>query len=174
MSTYTRPASALATEPQKKFVRDLLAERVSDDFGTIDFDTLSSYRAHNLIDTLLARPKVATTAPAQAPVASPAVPEGYYALHIARDAQKTSFFKVSAPTEGRWAGRVFLAQLASDNEWPVKGARRGMVMAEIAKDYHAAGARFGRRIGRCCRCHRTLTDDKSRANGIGPECAGKF
>jgi hypothetical protein len=31
----------------------------------------------------------------------------------------------------------------------------------------------GRLVGRCCRCHRTLTDPVSIAAGIGPECVTK-
>jgi len=33
-----------------------------------------------------------------------------------------------------------------------------------------AGPRYGRLIGDCCRCGRQLTDETSRALGIGPVC----
>jgi len=33
--------------------------------------------------------------------------------------------------------------------------------------------RYGRQIGRCCLCHRTLTDLPSRQAGIGPVCAAR-
>lgn len=33
---------------------------------------------------------------------------------------------------------------------------------------------FGALYGVCCRCGRTLTDEESIANGIGPICASKF
>ncbi len=38
----------------------------------------------------------------------------------------------------------------------------------------AAMAAYGREIGRCGRCHRSLTDEVSRSEGIGPECAKKL
>lgn len=34
--------------------------------------------------------------------------------------------------------------------------------------------KFGKVYGICCMCGRTLTDEESIANGIGPVCAGKF
>jgi hypothetical protein len=34
-------------------------------------------------------------------------------------------------------------------------------------------AAFGKLYGQCCVCGRTLTDEVSIANGIGPVCAGK-
>ena len=176
MSTtnYRTTRSALATDRQKAFLRTLLAERVCDDFSVIDFDSLSSHRAHNLIDVLMARPRIAAPATTGSLIEDPTVPAGHYALHIEGDANDVSFFEVDCPTEGRWAGRVFVSQLASDTRYPVRGARRAMVLAKIAEDHRAAGLRYGQLIGRCCRCHRTLTDDESRAAGIGPDCAGRF
>lgn len=41
--------------------------------------------------------------------------------------------------------------------------------AELAE----ATARFGREIGKCGRCGRHLTDEASRARGLGAECASK-
>jgi hypothetical protein len=37
-----------------------------------------------------------------------------------------------------------------------------------------AGPRYGREIGRCYRCNRTLTDAVSRSLGIGPDCRSKI
>lgn len=63
---------------------------------------------------------------------------------------------------------------ASDDLFPVKGKEhRDEVIAAIAADPPAASARFGQEIGRCGRCNRTLTDETSRAMGIGPVCATK-
>jgi hypothetical protein len=33
---------------------------------------------------------------------------------------------------------------------------------------------FGKLYGVCCRCGRTLTDERSIADGIGPDCAGRL
>lgn len=40
-------------------------------------------------------------------------------------------------------------------------------------DPRAAMARYGQELGSCGRCGRVLTNDESRAMGIGPECAKK-
>lgn len=84
------------------------------------------------------------------------------------------FFKVDCPTEGRWAGYVFVKQMASDTEYPVRGTRRGVVLDTIAADPQAASVRYGQEIGACGVCGRTLTDEDSRTRGIGPICADKM
>ena len=106
---------------------------------------------------------------AQAPVLD--VPAGRYAVEIDG---RLGFFKVDRPT-GRWAGYyVFVKQMASDTEYPVRGPRRGVVLDAIAADPQAASVRYGREIGACGVCGRTLTDEDSRARGIGPICADKM
>ena len=99
------------------------------------------------------------------------VPAGRYAVEING---KLGFFKVDRPTEGRWAGYVFVKQMASDTEYPVRGFRRGAVLDVIAVDPQAASLRYGQEIGACGVCGRTLTDEDSRARGIGPICADKM
>ena len=43
-------------------------------------------------------------------------------------------------------------------------------IAEIAADPVEALVRYGKLIGACGYCGRTLTDEQSRADGVGPEC----
>lgn len=102
-------------------------------------------------------------------------PPGRYAILTpwAGDAGKLHFFKIDAPTEGRWKGYVFVKEMASDTEYPVKGERGVQVIDEIAKDARGAMLTYGREIGKCGHCGRTLTDEESRAYGIGPICRGK-
>lgn len=101
----------------------------------------------------------------------PRVAKGYYALET-DDGIK--FYKVDRPTEGKWAGYTFLSAQASDDFWPIKNRdQKRAILESIAADPAEAGARYGREIGRCWKCHRTLTDATSRANGIGPDCANK-
>lgn len=65
---------------------------------------------------------------------------------------------------------TFVDVWASDARWPVKSiSERIRVLESIAADPDA-GPRFGREIGSCYRCGRTLTDDISRSLGIGPDC----
>jgi hypothetical protein len=40
-------------------------------------------------------------------------------------------------------------------------------------DIRTAAYRYGQELGYCCRCGRHLTDEDSRAAGIGPDCASK-
>lgn len=84
------------------------------------------------------------------------------------------FYKMDVPTEGRWKGYVFVHVQASDEWWSVKSrATREDVINLIAKDPEAAMLAYGREIGKCGHCGRTLTDEDSRAAGIGPVCRRK-
>lgn len=102
----------------------------------------------------------------------PEVPAGRYAMP-AKDGH-LAFFRVSRPTEGQWAGMTFLTVQASDTEYPIRSAdARRAILTRIAEDPAAASLRYGREIGACGICGRTLTDEDSRARGIGPVCAEK-
>lgn len=113
------------------------------------------------------RPVGSTTA-----MPTPDVAAGRYAVEGLDGTLR--FYKVDRPTDGKWAGRTFVKVYASDNTWPVKGAYAHKVLHEIAQDPKAAMLRYGREIGACGHCGRTLTDETSRANGIGPVCAGRM
>jgi hypothetical protein len=111
----------------------------------------------------LAQAAAKTTAPAATEVA-----DGRYAVE-ANGVLK--FFKVK---NGRTPGMVFLDIQASDEWHSIRDrARRTSILAEIAKDPQAAMVRYGRELGICGRCGRTLTDEASRAAGIGPICIDK-
>lgn len=71
-------------------------------------------------------------------------------------------------------GRYYLRQVIG-GQGPVKVRMSPEAMIAIAKKIIAAGPkeamlRFGREIGSCGHCGRTLTNDESRAYGIGPVC----
>ena len=101
------------------------------------------------------------------------VPAGRYAL-VHPERSIIEFFSSTSPRSGKWAGRTFVNQQASDDKYPVRGARRDEVLARIAVDPQAAMIRYGHELGRCGNCGRTLTDEVSRAMGIGPDCAAKL
>jgi hypothetical protein len=102
------------------------------------------------------------------------VPAGRYAIRSA-DTGTVRFYRVDKPTKGRWAGRTFVKVQASDDLFPIYGAReRAEVLRAIAADVRAASVLYGRELGRCGVCGRTLTDEQSRAEGIGPVCASKL
>lgn len=98
-------------------------------------------------------------------------PEGRYAVMLPDS--KLHFFKVDKPTEGRWAGFVFVKEQASDEFYPVRGERRNEVLRTIAINPEGAMLAYGRHIGRCGHCGRTLTNEESRTVGIGPICRSK-
>jgi hypothetical protein len=125
-----------------------------------------------LIDALKEKAwKARETTPATTAAPLPEVPEAHYAVD--GEDGETKFYRVDRPTEGKWAGHTFLKVQASDDYYPIKGAAARTILAKIAADPEAAALRYGREIGRCCRCNRTLTDEASRAAGIGPDCANK-
>ena len=85
----------------------------------------------------------------------------------------TKFFRITEG-KGRWAGRTFIEAQASDDHFPVRNPeRRAEILKAIATNPLEAEQRYGRELGKCSRCGRTLTDETSRAYGIGPDCRNK-
>jgi hypothetical protein len=102
--------------------------------------------------------------------ATPVVPAGRYALV---HAEGIKFYRVTKG-KGRWEGRTFVEAQASDDHYPIRNPEsRNLILAAIAEDRLAAEQLYGRELGKCSRCGRTLTDETSRAYGIGPECRKK-
>lgn len=102
--------------------------------------------------------------------ATPAVEvaDGRYAVE---EDGALKFFKVK---NGRRAGFVFLDIQASDEWHSISNLTRiRSILGLIAVDAKAAMIRYGQELGECGHCGRTLTDEASRAAGIGPVCAGK-
>jgi len=99
---------------------------------------------------------------------APKVADGRYAVEH-EDTLK--FFKVK---NGRKPGYVFLDVQASDDWHSIRTPRRiHEILALIAADELTAARRYGQELGQCSRCGRTLTDETSRAYGIGPHCRNK-
>lgn len=155
-----------ATQKQMDYLRSLWRER-----GESPATNLSKNEASAEIQRLLGLPKVPTTsaAPALADV-----PAGRYAL---RDGDgSVRFYIVDKPLEGRWAGRTFVSRQASDDKYPVRNPTE---RANILEAIEHTGVKesmllYGKEIGSCGHCGRTLTNDESRAAGIGPICRGKM
>lgn len=100
------------------------------------------------------------------------LPAGYYAL---LNEDKWKFYRVTWGKDGsRWEGRAFLEIQASDDLHKISNPHtRNSIFERIAKDPKEAALQYGHQIGRCSVCNRTLTDEVSIANGIGPKCASK-
>jgi hypothetical protein len=115
--------------------------------------------------------------PAQDPVSNRLerhnVPAGRYAV-TGNDGQ-TVFVKVDTSIEGQWAGRIFVKVQAGDElhrtSRPAADALLGKIAADGVKE---AMLRYGREIGSCGHCGRTLTNEESRSIGVGPVCADKL
>lgn len=126
-------------------------------------------QASDAIGSALQEPKeklVDSTAP---PALAAEVPEGRYAVE---DGQTLRFIHVQRPTEGKWAGYLFMKEQASDEKFPIRNkGRRDMLLALIVEQgVHDCLARYGKELGHCGVCGRTLTDEQSRERGIGPVC----
>lgn len=172
-------ASERVTDRQVSFAMALIAERVLPNTQENAESTLvlrerveglTKKAASDFIGGLL-REKPIQVKPAPVAATLPEIPEGRYAIE---EAGAVKFYKVDAPTQGKWAGYVFVKVLASDVEYPIRDKdSRKRIIDTIAIDPQAASARYGQEIGACGICGRTLTDEESRARGIGPICAGK-
>lgn len=198
----TTPKSTPASEKSVTFLRKLVAERypsASEEY-VASVIAEGQARVSKAIKKLLDLPKVApapavrtnrypgkceecgTTVEAEAgvlaktddgqwevahkagecPVSEYPFPVGRYAVE--NEAGDLRFYVAS--TEG------FFVQ-ASDELHPVPTSARNAVIAKIAEDPEGASRQYGRSIGRCGRCNRTLTDETSRLAGLGPVCASK-
>lgn len=97
------------------------------------------------------------------------VPAGHYALDGTESAtNETVFYRVDHAKNGR----VYVKRIVGGRpEMNVRRDHVDPILARIvAAGVESAARRYGIEIGRCCRCNRLLTDDASRAAGIGPEC----
>jgi hypothetical protein len=101
---------------------------------------------------------------------------GHFALRAPADeGGVVKFYRVKLMTAGNWAGKVFVEAQASDDFHPVRSPETlTQVLTGILTDPHAAEELYGQELGQCYRCNRTLTDETSRALGIGRECRSKL
>lgn len=136
-----------------------------------DFTTLSGGRdgsASRVISELVKLPWVPRDqdSPFKAELAKLDVPNGRYAIPGNDGALR--FYSVKKGTY-----TTFVDVWASDAQYPIKAVPEKIrILQDIAADPDA-GPRFGREIGRCYVCGRTLTDETSRELGIGPICRDK-
>lgn len=87
-------------------------------------------------------------------------------------ANRTAFWAIVPST--RQAGRFWLRQvIGGAGAVYVRMSPEAMLAVgrKIAADPKSAMLRYGQELGECGHCGRTLTNDESRAAGIGPVCA---
>ena len=94
-----------------------------------------------------------------------------YELDFEREpAERVVFYRVDKPRGGPWEGRTFVSRQSSDNFHALPFKQAITVLEAIAADPIGALQLYGRLIGSCGVCHRTLTDPESIRFGIGPVC----
>jgi hypothetical protein len=137
-----------------------------DDF---DLKTLSKDQASRVITRLKELPWKPREMDSElfAPMWNLEVPSGRYA--IPGDDGALRFYSVKRLDD---PPRVYVDVWASDARWPIKAIPQRIEILKAIKEDPDAGPRFGREIGKCYVCGRTLTDETSRALGIGPVCRG--
>lgn len=112
------------------------------------------------------------------------VKDGYYAAKLGTDAHNDlKFFRVSRPTRGRYDGCIKVQWQMADRweecwvlwpsgkmSWYVDTFDVASYILTIISDPTGATRMYAKMIDKCCRCNTTLTDERSRHYGIGPEC----
>lgn len=192
-----------ATSGQISYLRDLVARKtpdMSEEFVQAVIDA-GFDRVSKALDTLRAKPDVATDTPARRinryagqcgncskPVEAGAgtvekVDGAWVVWHNEGDCFVVGSFPFP---DGYYAldhgdneisfyhcieGQVLA--VAGPDEWPQRQEAATRIVAEIAQDPRAASVLYGRKIERCGICHRRLSKKDSREAGIGPVCAGK-
>lgn len=105
----------------------------------------------------------------------PDVPEGHYAIPSLTGNNDLDFFRVDRPTEGGWKGKTYVKRVIGGK--PDKNIRfsqyREVLQTILNTGIQESGMMYADKIGRCYRCNRHLTDEESRARGLGPDCASK-
>lgn len=99
------------------------------------------------------------------------IPQGRYALRDAEDEGKVRFYYVKRYESG---AVLVYAQAGDDDHRLAKSAMRAVLQGIADAGITESLALYGQEIGVCGVCGRTLTDDESRARGIGPTCASKL
>lgn len=156
-----------ATDSQRDFLRSLCDERGLS--YTEMADGLGRWSMSNRIDWIMEQPQASNS---DAPDL-PDVPTGYYALDIAGEVR---FYRVEHGNEGtRWEGWTFVHRLyGAPGDWNrerVRGfAATNDVLELIAEDIESALRLFGREVAYCGVCGSPLSNEESRAYGIGPIC----
>lgn len=141
-----------ATERQLAFLQDLLSEREHSFDG--DLSDLHFGKASNMIEQLLQAPRTGKSAHG--------IRHGRYAFQPAEG--QAQFYRVGQN------GRIYVQ--AGPAEHPYNG-KLNEALEAIKADPQAHAALYGQLIGACGRCGLPLTDETSRAAGLGPICSSK-
>lgn len=99
------------------------------------------------------------------------VPVGRYALrNHGGAANDILFVHVERDDKGRYAGKTFVKQQLGPNVERMPMVRQRDALVRIAADPSGAAQLYGQKMGVCGVCGLALTNEESRAYGIGPVC----
>lgn len=171
-----------ATRRQVDYIKDLIDEREVElrpmDHRSdlkVAAENLTKSQASKWITRLKELPKRhPATVPQRGstPSIKSDVPAGHYA--VTGEDGTTDFYRVDRPTEGRWDGYIFVKLQLSDEYQNIPLRNAQTILDKIAADGpEQASKRYGKELGRCGVCNRTLTNNESIERGIGPVCAAK-
>jgi len=108
----------------------------------------------------------------------PDVTAGFYAVPSLTGNNDLDFFTVQVPAEGTWKGCLFVKRVLGghDPERVQQATAKAWLAVLMEHPSYPTSAKqlFGQEMGRCGECGRSLTDETSRARGIGPDCAAKY
>lgn len=181
-----------ASSAQVQYIRSLVSQRnisslseaqqlfLQERYGDVPFAHMSMLQASKIIDVLDALPRKSddrvptTVGGTHVPrIWETAVPQGRYAVE---EEGVLKFFHVDKPNEGRWSGYTFIKIRASDELYRVKDTARCQNILKLIeeKGIQLCMEDYGKMLGSCGNCGRTLTDPVSRELGIGPVCRGRL
>jgi hypothetical protein len=160
-----RPAAARpvrpATEGQINYLRALVAERDTpvdpECADRITAEVTGFELASRLIEQYKAMPRRAAAVPTHG------IREGRYGF-TPDGGTTTEFYRVTR------TGRIKV--WTAGGEWPYNG-KLNAALTWVKDNQRDAAILFGRLTETCGRCGRDLSDDDSRARGLGPDCAKK-
>lgn len=175
------------TSRQYSYLRSLgaSAKELHDESGQL----LSINQASALIDMLKSsdrRTEVTNSQSAEDPRLAmlsgmlEAIPSGYYAVRPDSTVNYT-FLRISRPKSGNYRGSIKVQTQHSDDlhlravrwpsgRWSVYRSSIIEALMLLVVGSQDAAVVYGQEIGKCCRCNKALTDDRSRHYGIGPDC----
>jgi len=176
-----------ATEPQVKFIKDLLERKQTPNEETVDrlWKALRIWedpeelgitkaKASEIIDYLKERPNKPGAKKGNGKFKAQAIaqdiPTGRYAVN--NEEGELRFYQLWRPKDNPDVFRLYV-QHGPDSS-PVFGTAMASILKKIAVDPEAAAIRYGHEIGACSICGRRLTNRISRELGIGPVCGGRM
>jgi len=170
-----------ATEPMLRYLRGLrdgkdlssLSQEQIDWIMNADFDTFPSELPKKRMSQVIEKLVELKWVPKNRSEKSD-LPDGRYGIeNVPGHKNQVSFFQLRTPKDGDWKGYQFIDQIVGHGKrFPVKEADTRKKIRELIKTQgiNECLQRFGIEFKHCGRCGRELTDDVSRAWGIGPDC----